>query len=73
MRSKVLWNAFIWRIAMNNYELMKLAERFDEDVEGMAEFRDLEEAERFESESEAFKRKYKEFYTDVKLSHKEDW
>lgn len=58
---------------MNNYELMKLAERFDEDVEGMAEFRDLEEAERFESEAEAFKRKYKEFYTDVKLSHKEDW
>ena len=32
---------------MNNWELMKLAEKF--------------------------KREYKEFYTDIKLSIKEDW
>ena len=37
---------------------------------------DFELEELFEeniNDPEAFKRKYKEFYTDVKLSHKEDW
>lgn len=58
---------------MNNYELMKLAEKLDEDVDDLAELCDLEEAEAFETDAEAFKRKYKEFYTDIKLSHKEDW
>lgn len=58
---------------MNNYERMKLAEKYDEDCEYMEEELDLELAEQYESEAEAFKRKYKEFYTDIKLSHKEDW
>ena len=37
------------------------------------DYGDLEDAEKFESDADAFKRKYKEFYTDIKLSHKEDW
>ena len=52
---------------MNNYEKMKLAQKFDEDCEGMYEDEDLLAAQEFESDSEAFKRKYKEFYTDIKI------
>ncbi|MGN0771298.1 MAG: hypothetical protein ACI4MI_01795 [Christensenellales bacterium] len=59
---------------MTNYEMMKLAEKLDEDCDDIfAEFCSLYEAEDYESDPEAFKRKYKEFYTDIKLSHKEDW
>lgn len=57
---------------MTDYEKMKLAEKYDEDCDCIEE-EDLERAENFESDSEAFKRRYKEFYTDIKLSHKEDW
>lgn len=57
---------------MNNYEKMKLARLCDEDVEGIDE-EDLSASEKFESESEAFKRKYKEFYTDIKIDRREDW
>ena len=54
--------------------MMKLAERLDEDCDDIfAEFCSLYDAEDFETDPEAFKRKYKEFYTDIKLSHKEDW
>ena len=34
---------------------------------------DLEDAQNFETDAEKFKRRYKEFYTDIKISHKEDW
>ena len=57
---------------MNNLERSRLAERYDEDCEEIFEC-DLEDAQKFESSAEAFKRKYKEFYTDIKISHKEDW
>lgn len=58
---------------MDNYERMKLAEKFDEDCDFIEDYGDLEDAEKFESDADAFKRKYKEIYTDIKLSHKEDW
>ena len=58
---------------MDNYERMKLAEKFDEDCDFIEDYGYLEDAEKFESDADAFKRKYKEFYTDIKLSHKEDW
>ena len=57
---------------MNNYEKMKLARLCDEDCEGMDD-EDLLASEKYESESEAFKRKYKEFYTDIKIDRHEDW
>lgn len=58
---------------MTDYEKMKLAEKYDEDCDCIEEEEDLERAAEYESEAEAFKRRYKEFYTDIKLSHKEDW
>ncbi len=60
---------------MNNYELMKRAEKYDEDFDAIIEEENsVEKAEEIsETEAERFKRKYKEFYTDIKLSHKEDW
>lgn len=58
---------------MTDYEKMKLAEKYDEDCDCIEEEEDLERAEGCESEAEAFKRRYKEFYTDIKLSQKEDW
>ncbi len=59
---------------MTSYELMKLAERLDEDCDDLlSEICSLEQAQRYETDAEAFKRRYKEFYTDIKLSHKEDW
>ena len=57
---------------MNNYEKMKLARLCDEDCDGMDE-EDLLASEKYESESEAFKRKYKEFYIDIKIDRHEDW
>ena len=58
---------------MNNYERMKLAAKLDEDCDFVEDFGDLDDAEKYESDAEAFKRRYKEFYSDIKLSHKEDW
>jgi hypothetical protein len=60
---------------MNNWELMKLAEKYDEDVEAiLEEEQGVDEAIRkTETPAEKFKREYKEFYTDIKLSIKEDW
>lgn len=58
---------------MNNYEKMKLAEKYDEDFLDDDEMNTLESAEKFESKAEKFKREYKEFYSDIKLSHREDW
>lgn len=60
---------------MNNYELMKRAEKYDEDIEGLIEEENdiLKAIEVSETSAERFKREYKDFYTDIKLSHKEDW
>ena len=51
------------------YDLMRKSELMDDD--GM----DIEEAERRDvrSDAERFKEQYKEFYTDIKISIKEDW
>ena len=51
------------------YELMRKSELMDDD--GM----DIDEAERRDdrSDAERFKEQYKEFYTDIKISIKEDW
>ena len=51
------------------YDLMRKSELMDDD--GM----DIEEAERADvrSDAERFKDQYKEFYTDIKISIKEDW
>ena len=51
------------------YDLMRKSELMDDD--GM----DLEEAELRDerSDAERFKEQYKEFYTDIKISIKEDW
>ena len=52
-----------------NYDLMRKSELMDDD--GM----DIDEAERRDdrSDAERFKEQYKEFYTDIKISIKEDW
>ena len=52
-----------------NYELMRKSELMDD--YGM----DLDDAERQDdrSDAERFKEQYKEFYTDIKISIKEDW
>ena len=52
-----------------NYELMRQSELMDDD--GM----DLDDAERCDERTDAqrFKEQYKEFYTDIKISIKEDW
>ena len=51
------------------YDLMRKSELMDDD--GM----DIEEAERRDgrNDAERFKEQYKEFYTDIKISIKEDW
>lgn len=57
---------------MDNYTLMKLSEKMDDDAVDIADF-DPEELYSVPNDAEAFKQKYKEFYTDIKLSIKEDW
>ena len=57
---------------MNNYDKMKLGRDCDEDIDFIDE-EDLLASEKYESDSEAFKRKYKEFYTDIKIDRHEDW
>ena len=51
------------------YDLMRKSEFMDDD--GM----DLDEAAQRDerSDAERFKEQYKEFYTDIKISIKEDW
>ena len=51
------------------YELMRKSELMDDD--GM----DIDEAEQRDerTDAERFKEQYKEFYTDIKISIKEDW
>lgn len=56
---------------MDKYKLMRMAENLEEDA---IKFDEVEELFPQENESaEDFKRKYKEFYTDIKISIKEDW
>jgi hypothetical protein len=50
------------------YKLMRLSENSDEDAVEIEEINDREN-----TEAEDFKRKYKDFYTDIKISIKEDW
>lgn len=57
---------------MDNYTLMKLAEKMDDDAIDIIDY-ELSELLSESSDIEEFKRKYKEFYTDIKLSIKEDW
>lgn len=59
-------------LVMDNYTLMKLSEKMDDDGIDIADF-DPEEPYEIADDAEAFKQKYKEFYTDIKLSIKEDW
>ena len=51
------------------YELLRKSELMDDD--GM----DIEEAEVVDDrpDAEKFKEQYKQFYTDIKISIKEDW
>ena len=51
------------------YDLMRKSELMDDD--GL----DIDEAEHRDdrTDAERFKEQYKEFYTDIKISIKEDW
>lgn len=53
--------------------MMKKASKMDEDCDGLIEDNSTEEADKTDTDAQAFKRKYKEFYTDIKISHREDW
>ena len=56
---------------MNKYKLMRMDESLEEDA---IKFDEVEELFPSEGNSaEDFKKKYKEFYTDIKISIKEDW
>lgn len=57
---------------MDNYTLMKLSEKMDDDAVDIADF-EYDELYQTADDAEAFKEKYKEFYTDIKLCIKEDW
>ncbi len=54
---------------MNKLEALRLSERLDED--GISEEEMREDYEN--SRKKDYKEKYKEFYSDIKLSVKEDW
>ena len=51
------------------YEMMRKSELMDDDGMDMEEADDCEQ----QSDAEKFKKQYKEFYTDIKISIKEDW
>lgn len=57
---------------MDKYKLMRLAEDMEEDAFKYDEAEEIYPYEPADSAAE-FKRKYKEFYTDIKTSIKEDW
>ncbi|MCI8325611.1 MAG: hypothetical protein HFH71_03600 [Clostridia bacterium] len=57
---------------MNNLERSRLAESYDEDCDCM-EGQSLEDAFNYGSEAEKFKRRYQDYYSDIKIGHKEDW
>lgn len=57
---------------MDNYTLMKMSEKLDEDA---LEYMDYEVSELLSDKNsiQKFKDEYKGFYTDIKLTIKEDW
>ena len=57
---------------MDKYKLMRMAESMEEDA---IKFDEIEYAfpQQEGDSAEDFKRRYKEFYTDIKISIKEDW
>ena len=57
---------------MDKYKLMRMAENLEEDAIKFDEVEDIFPPQDSKS-AEDFKRKYKEFYTDIKISIKEDW
>lgn len=57
---------------MDNYTLMKLSETMDEDSCELMDF-EYNELNPEGNSAEDFRRKYKEFYTDIKLDIREDW
>ena len=57
---------------MDDYTRMKLSEKMDEDSCELMDF-EYNELNPEGVSAEDFKRKYKEFYTDIKLTIKEDW
>ena len=57
---------------MDKYKLMRMAENLEEDAIKFDEIDELFPQEEGTS-AEDIKRKYKEFYTDIKISIKEDW
>ena len=57
---------------MDKYKLMRMAENLEEDAIKFDEVEDLFPHQESNS-AEDFKRRYKEFYTDIKISIKEDW
>ncbi len=57
---------------MDKYKLMRMAENLEEDAIKFDEVEDIFPPQDSNS-AEDFKRKYKEFYTDIKISIKEDW
>ena len=57
---------------MDKYKLMRMAENLEEDAIKFDEVEELFPAPEGQT-AEDFKRKYKEFYTDIKISIKEDW
>ena len=57
---------------MNDYELMRLSERMDEDAADLRDY-DLRKLTAKKPNPERLREKYKEFYSDIKLSQKEDW
>lgn len=56
---------------MNNLERSRIAESYDEDCDCM-EGQSLEDAFNYGSEAEKFKRRYQDYYSDIKIGHKED-
>ena len=57
---------------MDDFTRMKLSEQMDEDSCELMDF-EYNELNPDGNTAEDFKRKYKEFYTDIKLTIKEDW
>lgn len=57
---------------MDNYTLMKLSEQMDDDAVDIIDY-ELEDLLPANNDAEEFKRQYKEYYTDIKLTIKEDW
>lgn len=59
---------------MNDYERMRRSEQYEEDADDLLDYDLKELIERKQKKNSAqIREKYKEFYSDIKLSQKEDW